>query len=149
MNKQKVTIVSVVVVFVVGAAIVLTPKSAPEQASDPSSLDVPHGQQTPAVSAGAGSLATSPTATPMDRTIALTISSPVNGATVSTQSITVSGKTSPNAEVFVNESETRADAAGNFSVQMSLDEGDNYIIVVANDADGNAAEAELTVIYSP
>jgi hypothetical protein len=89
-----------------------------------------------------------PTLVPSSK-ITLTISSPASGSTVSSSSITVRGKTSASAEVFVNESETKADSNGNFSVSMKLDEGDNYIIVIANDADGNVAEAELTVTYNP
>jgi hypothetical protein len=81
--------------------------------------------------------------------ISLIISSPSNGATVGNASLKVSGKTTAGAEVFVNESETKADANGNFSVTITLDEGDNYIIVMANDSDGNVAEAELTIIYDP
>lgn len=79
----------------------------------------------------------------------LSVSSPPNGATVSNSSLTVKGRTKANAEIFVNELETKADASGNFSVSITLDEGDNYIIIVANDADGNVAESELTVIYNP
>jgi hypothetical protein len=79
--------------------------------------------------------------------ITLTISSPVNGSTVTTPTIIVRGKTKPNAEVFVNDEDTIADASGNFSVSLSLDEGDNPIVVSANDADGNVAEKEFTVNY--
>lgn len=81
--------------------------------------------------------------------ISLSISSPPNGATVTRSSLTVRGKTAANAEVFVNELETKADASGNFSISVTLDEGENYIIVMANDAAGNVAEAELTVTYNP
>lgn len=81
--------------------------------------------------------------------ISLLISSPLNGATVTRSSLTVRGKTAANAEVFVNELETKADASGNFSISVTLDEGENYIIVMANDAAGNVAEAELTVTYNP
>ena len=81
--------------------------------------------------------------------ITLTITSPANGATVTSSSVKVQGKTLPNAEVFVNEKETKADKNGNFSVTMTLDEGENYMIVVANDELGNVAETELAITYSP
>lgn len=149
MNSQKVVIVSVIGVLVLLVILAFVRKTPSEQVSISTSSQVSQVVETPSVSPGTGGLASSPPTKPVAREITLTINSPTSGATVSTSSITVSGKTSPNAEVFVNESETKADAAGNFSVQMSLDEGDNYIIVVANDADGNAAEAELTVIYNP
>jgi hypothetical protein len=89
-----------------------------------------------------------PTIAPSTK-ITLSISSPKTGSTVTSSSLKISGKTSAGADVFVNELETKADASGNFSVTMSLDEGDNYIIVMANDAEGNVAEAELTVVYNP
>jgi cytoskeletal protein RodZ len=79
--------------------------------------------------------------------IALTIISPTNGATVTTAKVVVTGKTKPNAEVFVNDEETVADASGNFSVTLSLDEGDNPIVISANDDNGNVAEKELIVNY--
>lgn len=80
-------------------------------------------------------------------TMTVSVSSPVNGATVSTSPVTVKGKTQPKAEVYVNDVSTVADAAGSFMVQLPLDEGENPIIVVANDADGNMAETELTITY--
>lgn len=79
--------------------------------------------------------------------IPLTVSSPTNGATVKKSILTVSGKTAPRAEVMVNEAEIVADAKGNFSVKVTLDEGENIILVTANDAEGNFAEQELTVTY--
>ncbi len=79
--------------------------------------------------------------------ISLTISAPINGATVTTSTIAVRGKTKPNADVFVNDETTVADASGNFSVTLTLDEGDNPIVISANDADGNVAEKELIVNY--
>jgi phosphate-selective porin len=81
--------------------------------------------------------------------ITLTVSSPVNNAAVTSASVTVRGKTVAGAEVFVNDVETRADSSGNFSVKFTLDEGENYILIVANDANGNYAEKDLTVTYTP
>lgn len=81
--------------------------------------------------------------------ITLTVSSPANNSTVANPSVVVKGKTVAGAEVFVNDLETKADAAGYFSVTMTLDEGDNYILVVANDINGNYSEKDLTVTYSP
>lgn len=79
----------------------------------------------------------------------LTVTSPSNGASVTSSSVSIKGRTSPGAEIFVNESETNADSGGNFTITVSLDEGENYFVIVANDSLGNAAETELTVIYSP
>jgi len=81
--------------------------------------------------------------------LSLTVISPINGQTVTTSQITVTGKTAPFAEVFVNDVELKADVAGNFSQGMTLEEGENYILIVANDTDGNFAEKELSIIYEP
>jgi hypothetical protein len=80
--------------------------------------------------------------------IALTVTSPVNGTTVSSSQLTVKGKTLPKAEVYANEAEGVADAAGSFALSVALDEGENSIIVTAVDVDGNVAETEVTVTYS-
>ncbi len=79
--------------------------------------------------------------------ITLDITSPQNGATVTTSAVTVAGKTVPNADVNVNDVSLKADAQGNFSTRLTLDEGDNMIDVVANDANGNNSEQEITVTY--
>lgn len=79
--------------------------------------------------------------------ITLTISSPSDGSTVNSPDITVSGKTTPNADVFVNEKDVKANASGNFSVKLTLDEGDNLITVTANDEQGNYIEKEITINF--
>lgn len=81
--------------------------------------------------------------------IMLTMTSPANGSTTTNASTVVRGKTVPNAEVFINEYSLKADGSGNFSYTVTLDEGENIIIVVANDENGNLAEAELIVNYQP
>lgn len=92
-----------------------------------------------------------PTTTPISTNagLTLTVTSPTSGQTVTTSQITIRGKTAPLAEVFVNDVELKADASGNFSQGMTLEEGENYILVVANDTDGNFAEKELSVTYEP
>ena len=79
--------------------------------------------------------------------ITLTVSTPDSGSTTSSSKIQVTGKTSPNAEVFANEAEGIADANGNFSLSVALDEGENSIIVTAVDANGKVAEKEILVTY--
>ncbi len=85
------------------------------------------------------------TATVAGSGLALEISQPTNKSVVSTTTVLIKGKTSPQAEVFVNDKETVADSQGNFSLSASLEEGDNYILIAANDNRGNYAEQELTV----
>jgi hypothetical protein len=90
---------------------------------------------------------TEKTITPGKNQFTLTVSAPTDGSTVTTSSIVVKGLTAPNAEVFINDAETKANSIGNFSSTIVLEEGDNYISVVAVDVDGNSAEQELTVMY--
>lgn len=73
--------------------------------------------------------------------------SPSDQSTVTSPYITLRGKTVAQGEVFVNDRETVADAQGNFSVQLTLDEGENPIMIVANDASGNVGEIEITLTY--
>jgi hypothetical protein len=90
-----------------------------------------------------------PSPIPTVAQIPLTIVSPTNGSSVTNAVITVQGKSSVNAEVFVNDKETVADAQGNFSTVLTLDEGDNTILIVANNADGSYSEQQITITYNP
>lgn len=75
----------------------------------------------------------------------LTISSPSNSQTVSNTSILVKGMTTPQTSVMVNEFELTADAQGAFSKSLSLDEGENYINIVAYNSEGEVVEKELII----
>lgn len=77
--------------------------------------------------------------------VQLIVNAPTDGQTVTTSNITVSGKTVPNAEVSLNEKDLRADAAGNFSTSVTLDEGENVISISTYDQDGNYADKDITV----
>lgn len=77
--------------------------------------------------------------------ISLDVSSPVDGSTLNSASVVVKGTTTAGAEVFINDKETKADSNGYFSMALSLDEGENQIVVIANDANGNTAEKDLVV----
>lgn len=80
--------------------------------------------------------------------VALTLDSPTDGQTVTSPTLTISGITSPLAEVFVNDTETKADSKGRFSTRVTLDEGENIIVVTVNDQEGNFVEKEITVTYN-
>ena len=75
----------------------------------------------------------------------LTIESPKNGDIINSKSVTLKGKTTANADVFINDQQTKADANGNFSITLNLDEGANDIVVTANDNEGNVVEQDLSV----
>jgi cytoskeletal protein RodZ len=86
-----------------------------------------------------------PTEEPVSSGLTLEITEPKANTTYNNPSIKVSGKTKANAEVYVNDAQTKADEAGNFSVNYNLDEGENLLTIVANDQAGNYAEKEITV----
>jgi hypothetical protein len=94
---------------------------------------------------GASPVASQEAGTVTSDKISLTITSPKDGDALDSTNVTVKGKTSPNADVFVNDQEGKADSNGNFSISIGLDEGSDLIVVSANDSDGNAAQEELTV----
>jgi hypothetical protein len=82
-----------------------------------------------------------------EASVIVQITSPSDKAAIASPSVTVRGKTLPLAEVFVNDTETKADENGNFSASINLDEGENIIMVAANDSMGNAGETEIAVTY--
>ena len=77
--------------------------------------------------------------------IFLQVNEPKNNITVSNQAITVTGKTISNGFVFVNDQEFKADENGIFSTTVILEEGENFILVVASDDLGNSAEKDIVV----
>ena len=102
---------------------------------------------------GAGFPTTTPGSTqqspiPTVAQISLTITDPTNNSTVTTPTLIIKGVTIPKADVFVNDSEVTADVQGKFTVQVTLDEGENTLVVTANDANGNYSEQDLTVTYN-
>lgn len=92
-------------------------------------------------------LTTTVTPPPTNNQIALTITKPVDQTVVTTPTVVVSGKTVPNADVSVNDQELTADAQGNFSVTVNLEDGDNYIDITVNDQNGQSAQKEIMVTY--
>lgn len=76
----------------------------------------------------------------------LIIISPVADSTVSESSVVVKGKVNPKAYVIINEYDLTPGKDGSFEQRVNLDEGENYISVVAYDDDGNSSERELLVV---
>jgi hypothetical protein len=91
------------------------------------------------------STATSTTLGASQGTLPLTVTSPIDSATLSTNTVTVQGQTTPGATVTVNGNSDVADANGNFSIDVSLDNGPNAIDVIATDDSGNQGEVLLMV----
>lgn len=83
----------------------------------------------------------------------LEITQPLDGAEVSTSSILVTGKTIPDAVVSVSVDDklemVDVEPDGEFSITVDLEEGPNFIEVIASDQEGNEKSASVAVIYIP
>jgi len=85
--------------------------------------------------------------TKFENSIPLTITTPLDKTTVTKPSLLVSGKTTPKADVNINDVELVANSTGAFSTTITLDEGENTINVVGTDENGNTSEWQGTVTY--
>lgn len=81
----------------------------------------------------------------------LSISSPDEGKTFSKDenSTKVTGETDPEVKVTVNGFWAIVDSEGKYSYNLSLQNGENTIKVVATDEAGNTTEVERKVTYNP
>lgn len=152
--SKAILILGAVVVLVVliagGSAFVLMSPGLNQNKTSPSPVAPSTQNPVPQPSTPTGPITTQPT-TPSTGTnqIALTVTNPVNNATVVTPNIQVKGQTVPNADISVNEVDVQANTSGAFTANLTLDEGENPIVVTAVDASGNYSETELTVTYQP
>jgi len=80
-----------------------------------------------------------------DDQVFLNITSPKDMDTVLSSILTVKGTTVAGAEIFINDKETKADKNGNFSLNITLEEGENILTIIMNDSMGNYIEKDLTV----
>ncbi|MCL4366089.1 hypothetical protein M1437_02580 [Patescibacteria group bacterium] len=63
--------------------------------------------------------------------------------------VKVSGKTDPQIKVFINGNQVIVNKDGDFSVDQSLNDGDNIIIIKAVDISSNTTEIQRKVNYTP
>ncbi len=93
----------------------------------------------------------SPTPTPSS-SVFVTIERPTDEEVTDERIITISGKTVPNAKIIVltesNEEAGVAASNGNFSTEITLDNGENIIEVSAIAENGEIAKTKLTITYS-
>ena len=75
----------------------------------------------------------------------LTVSQPADGSIVDISNVEVTGHTSPEAVVSVNNEITIADTEGTFAIIIILEEGPNIVEVIASDEEGNEAGTSLTL----
>jgi hypothetical protein len=80
-----------------------------------------------------------------DDQINLIISAPISGETLDTNTVTIVGSTEPNATIVINNNEVVASKDGSFKSVVTLDEGENYISIVAYNDLGNVAEREILI----
>lgn len=102
---------------------------------------------------GANSSTVSPTPSPAAAaTNALTITNPQDGEVVTTDKVTLRGKTSPGANVIISTEKAdaliAADDSGSFSSDISVVSGANDIRIVSFDASGDRSEMTMTIVYS-
>ncbi len=96
--------------------------------------------------------ASSPTATAepsATQSFILEISSPQTESVISTPSVTVRGRSTPDAVVSVNGQLADVGSDGSFESFIALEPGPNSIEIVANDFNGGQNSKLLTVIYVP
>ena len=74
---------------------------------------------------------------------------PPDGLEVSTDTVLVAGGTRPDAVVGVNSDPVEINALGIFSTTVTLEEGPNFIEVVATDLQGNVRFQTVAVFYIP
>lgn len=81
---------------------------------------------------------------------ALTINSPEDNKKIQggDKKITVSGKTAPGVQVFVNGSQIIVDKDGNFSTDQPLNEGDNLFDIKAVNITSNTTEIQRSVNFT-
>lgn len=81
----------------------------------------------------------------------LNISEPEDGRNISggDKKVRVSGKTEPGAKVFINDAQVIVNSDGDFSTDHSLNDGDNFISIKAQDLASNTTEIQRKVTFSP
>lgn len=84
--------------------------------------------------------------------ISLTVDSPSDESVVSNKTVSISGKTTPDAVVVIStktsDSVVTPAVNGSFSTTIVLDDGENNIIITAISKNGNETKIVRTVTYS-
>ena len=84
--------------------------------------------------------------------ISLSITQPEDGSITDKDSITIGGISKKNALITIISSEdhqsTQADELGNFSIEFSLDAGENQIHITSFSDDNTKQEKTISIVYS-
>lgn len=79
----------------------------------------------------------------------LIIHEPENKSSTSQSEIKIKGSTDKETFIKINDFPVVVDADGNFETSLRLRQGENTIIIVAEDQAGNLEEKTITVTYQP
>ncbi len=79
----------------------------------------------------------------------LSIISPKNNEKFSTKNIFITGQTTPDATLFINQSPVSLTAKGEFSKPVILDSGLNKYTIESVDRNNRKTQRSLTIIYNP
>jgi hypothetical protein len=75
------------------------------------------------------------------------ISEPRDNSLTQRSEIKISGKTTPNVDLRINNLPVVVGKNGDFSYDIKLNEGKNEILIIAEDLAGNKEEKKLTITY--
>jgi hypothetical protein len=115
-----------------------------------STMSPPGSPATTAPSPPGNPTTTAPTTTASDDVEPpdLVVTRPENGATVTTRTLRVEGRTEPGAVVTAwNRWAAEVDADGHWSIVLALEPGDNLARIEAVDASGHRTEVEVRIRY--
>lgn len=79
----------------------------------------------------------------------LEVISPVNNQKFTTKNIYLTGKTSPDSSLYINNNQTSLTAQGEFSQPVILDSGLNKYEITSIDRNGRKTTKNLTIFYNP
>jgi hypothetical protein len=143
MKKKIIITLAILALFTIFLAGCSTTR--PSLSSAPTSTTPSHGITN--LSSSPPSPGNTPAYSPMilQSALPLTITEPVDTATLTMDTIMVKGQTAPGATVSVNEEAGMADDQGNFSIPLSLEEGPFAIDIIAINDHGDQGEVLLLV----
>ena len=97
-------------------------------------------------------LVPSPTPTPITTSVYLNVDSPTDESVVGNKTVTVSGKTTPDATVVImtnsDQKVVQPSTQGDFSTTIIITDGANLIRVTSFGSDGQSETIQKTVTYS-
>jgi hypothetical protein len=141
--------IAIVAIPVALALSVACGANTPSNPSNPAN-PAPAGTSAPAPApSGATTPAYDPASNIVLASFFLEVTDPQDEAVVTVSPLPVQGQTTPDSVTTVNGQVVEVDAQGQFMTQVDLEEGPNFIEVLASDFDGHQEGQVLTVIYIP